>query len=109
MHLDQRPQRLRAEAVRVLDEYVPSEPGGNAVTEHVYEDHWGEVLVRPSADLIELRWFDTTANMSPRWPPSVAWSRATLCAAVRLPTCQLGPMRLQLGVPAIRQGHGRSP
>jgi len=30
----------------------------------VYEDRWGEVFDRPSADLIELRWFDTTADMS---------------------------------------------
>ncbi len=31
--------------------------------EQVYADRWGEVLDRPSADLIELRWFDTTADM----------------------------------------------
>jgi hypothetical protein len=35
-----------------------------ANTEHVYEDRWGEVIDRPSADLVELRWFDTTADMS---------------------------------------------
>jgi hypothetical protein len=34
--------------------------------EQVYEDRWGEVFDRPSADLIELRWFDTTAEMSAR-------------------------------------------
>ena len=34
------------------------------MAEQVYEDRWGEVFDRPSADLIELRWFDTTANMS---------------------------------------------
>ena len=34
------------------------------MTEHVYEDRWGEVFDRPSRDLIELRWFDTTAEMS---------------------------------------------
>ena len=30
----------------------------------VYEDRFGEVLDRPAVDLIELRWFDTTADMS---------------------------------------------
>lgn len=34
--------------------------------DQIYEDRWGEVLDRPSADLIELRWFDTTAEMSAR-------------------------------------------
>ena len=34
------------------------------MTEQVYEDVWGEVFDRPSADLIELRWFDTTSQMS---------------------------------------------
>jgi hypothetical protein len=34
------------------------------MTEQVYEDRWGEVFDRPSADLVELRWFDTTAEMS---------------------------------------------
>jgi hypothetical protein len=34
------------------------------MAEQVYEDRWGEVLDRPSTDLIELRWFDTTAEMS---------------------------------------------
>lgn len=31
---------------------------------HVYEDQWGEIIDRPPTDLIELRWFDTTAAMS---------------------------------------------
>ena len=31
---------------------------------HVYEDQWGEIIDRPASDLIELRWFDTTATMS---------------------------------------------
>jgi hypothetical protein len=30
----------------------------------VYEDDWGEIIDRPSSDVIELRWFDTTASMS---------------------------------------------
>ena len=30
----------------------------------VYEDRWGEVFDRTSEDLVELRWFDTTAEMS---------------------------------------------
>jgi hypothetical protein len=34
------------------------------MAQQVYEDRWGEVFDRPSADLIELRWFDTTADMS---------------------------------------------
>jgi len=34
--------------------------------EQVYSDRYGEVLDRPAADLIELRWFDTTADMSPQ-------------------------------------------
>jgi hypothetical protein len=34
------------------------------MAEQMYEDKWGEVFDRPSADLIELRWFDTTADMS---------------------------------------------
>jgi len=32
--------------------------------EQVYADRRGEVLDRPAADLIELRWFDTTEDMS---------------------------------------------
>ena len=36
------------------------------MSDSVYEDRWGEVFDRPSADLIELRWFDTTAEMSGR-------------------------------------------
>jgi len=34
------------------------------MTNQVYEDKFGEVFDRPSADLIELRWFDSTAEMS---------------------------------------------
>jgi hypothetical protein len=34
------------------------------MTEHIYEDRWGDVLDRPGADLVELRWFDTTEEMS---------------------------------------------
>jgi hypothetical protein len=34
------------------------------MTEQVYEDQWGEVFDRASSDLVELRWFDTTADMS---------------------------------------------
>ena len=34
------------------------------MTQQVYEDQWFEVFDRPSADLVELRWFDTTADMS---------------------------------------------
>jgi hypothetical protein len=30
----------------------------------MYEDRWGEVFDRKPADLVELRWFDTTAEMS---------------------------------------------
>ena len=30
----------------------------------VYEDDWGEIIDRPSSDVIELRWFDTTTSMS---------------------------------------------
>ena len=35
-----------------------------ADSKSVYEDEWGEIIDRPSSDLIELRWFDTTASMS---------------------------------------------
>jgi hypothetical protein len=34
------------------------------VDELVYEDPWGEVIDRPSQDLVELRWFDTTEAIS---------------------------------------------
>jgi hypothetical protein len=34
------------------------------MTVQVFEDRWGEVFDRPSADLVELRWFDTTGEMS---------------------------------------------
>ena len=32
--------------------------------EHVYEDRWGEIIDRPATELVELRWYDTTAAMS---------------------------------------------
>lgn len=35
-----------------------------ADSKHMYEDEWGEIIDRPSSNLIELRWFDTTAAMS---------------------------------------------
>ena len=35
------------------------------MVELVYGDEWGEVFDRPADDLIELRWFDSTADMSP--------------------------------------------
>ena len=31
---------------------------------HMFEDEWGEVIDRPEAGLIEIRWFDGTATMS---------------------------------------------
>jgi hypothetical protein len=30
----------------------------------LYEDAWGEIIDRPAGQLIELRWFDTTAALS---------------------------------------------
>jgi hypothetical protein len=30
----------------------------------VYGDQWGEIIDRPAMDLVELRWFDSTATMS---------------------------------------------
>lgn len=30
----------------------------------VYEDRWGDVLDRPSGDLVEVRWFDTTEELT---------------------------------------------
>jgi hypothetical protein len=30
----------------------------------VYGDQWGEIIDRPASDLVELRWFDSTATMS---------------------------------------------
>ncbi len=30
----------------------------------LYEDKWGEIIDRPSLDVLELRWFDSTAGMS---------------------------------------------
>jgi hypothetical protein len=35
-----------------------------ATTKQVYEDRWGEIFDRPDIDLIELRWFDTTGEMT---------------------------------------------
>jgi hypothetical protein len=35
-----------------------------ADAEHVYEDRWGEIIDRPATELVELRWYDTTADMS---------------------------------------------
>jgi hypothetical protein len=29
----------------------------------VYEDRWGEVIDRPDADLIEIRWYDSTVDL----------------------------------------------
>ena len=47
-----------------------------ADSKSVYEDEWGEIIDRPSSDVIELRWFDTTASMSKeqfqRWLTSFA-------------------------------------
>ena len=34
------------------------------MTQQVYEDKFGEIFDRPSANLIELRWFDSTSEMS---------------------------------------------
>ena len=33
-------------------------------SEIVYEDRWGEIIDRAASDLIEVRWFDATAEMS---------------------------------------------
>jgi hypothetical protein len=35
-----------------------------AEAKQLFEDEWGEIYDRPSEQLIELRWFDTTAAMS---------------------------------------------
>jgi hypothetical protein len=35
-----------------------------AEVQHLYEDRWGEIIDRPTAELVELRWYDTTAAMS---------------------------------------------
>jgi hypothetical protein len=32
--------------------------------EHLSEDRWGEIIDRPATELVELRWYDTTAAMS---------------------------------------------
>lgn len=34
-----------------------------AESHFVYQDEWGEIIDRPSNNLIELRWFDTTSRM----------------------------------------------
>lgn len=34
------------------------------MTSVVFEDRWGDILDRESEDLVEFRWFDTTADMS---------------------------------------------
>lgn len=34
------------------------------MTSIVFEDRWGDILDRESEDLVEFRWFDTTAGMS---------------------------------------------
>ena len=34
------------------------------MTSVVFEDRWGDILDRESEDLVEFRWFDTTAGMS---------------------------------------------
>ena len=33
-------------------------------SEVAYEDKWGEIIDRPSSMLVEIRWYDTTAEMS---------------------------------------------
>src|SRR5260370_12973243 len=43
----------------------------NPMIEQVYEDRWGEIFDRPSIDVIEVRWFDTTADMTA--PEFQAW------------------------------------
>jgi hypothetical protein len=57
------------------------------VTAIVYEDRWGEVIDRPAEDLLELRWFDTTAAMShdefQRWLATFAGCVET-CARARV-------------------------
>jgi hypothetical protein len=35
-----------------------------ADVQHLYEDRWGEIIDRPTTELVELRWYDTTAAMS---------------------------------------------
>ena len=30
----------------------------------IYEDKWGEIIDRPSSELVEIRWYDTTAEMT---------------------------------------------
>lgn len=33
-------------------------------SEIIYEDQWGEIIDRPDAKLVEIRWYDATADMS---------------------------------------------
>ena len=33
-------------------------------SEIIYEDKWGEIIDRPSSELVEIRWYDTTAEMT---------------------------------------------
>ena len=33
-------------------------------SEILYEDEWGEIIDRPLLDLVEIRWYDTTADMT---------------------------------------------
>ena len=33
-------------------------------SEIMYEDKWGEIIDRPSLELVEIRWYDTTAEMT---------------------------------------------
>ncbi len=30
----------------------------------IHEDEWGEIIDRPSPDLVEIRWYDTTSAMT---------------------------------------------
>lgn len=42
----------------------------------MYEDQWGEIIDRPTFKLVEIRWYDTTSEMSGEdfnaWP-STKW------------------------------------
>jgi hypothetical protein len=35
-----------------------------ATPSHVYEDRWGEIIDRPDAGFSEIRWYDTTRDMT---------------------------------------------
>src|SRR5713226_5165038 len=54
------PKRARGSESRPTHRFRRQPP----MIEQVYEDRWGEVFDRPSIGLIELRWFDTTADMT---------------------------------------------